>query len=84
MIEYKQLINHSDKQTQEWWQKLSANEFGKLLEGVGKNEDGTHRVKGSDTINFTRRMHVSIGKKITYARFCCDVRYKKMISIKPD
>ena len=37
MIDYKQLINHPDKQTRERWQKLSANEFGKLLKGVGKN-----------------------------------------------
>ena len=36
MIDYKQLINHKDRQTREWWQKLSANEFGKLLKGVGK------------------------------------------------
>ena len=36
MIDYKQLINYPDKQTQEWWQKLPANEFGKLLKGVEK------------------------------------------------
>ena len=41
MIDYKQLINHSDKETREWWQKLSAYEFGKLLKGVGRNVDGT-------------------------------------------
>ena len=38
MIDYKQLINHSDKQTREWWQKLLANEFGKLLKGVKKTK----------------------------------------------
>ena len=84
MIEYKQLINHSSKQTCKWWQKLSANEFEKLLKGVGRNADGTQRVKESDTINFIRRMYVPIGKKITYARFCCDNQLKKMISIVPD
>ena len=73
MIDYKQLINHSNQQTREWWQKSSANENGKLLKGVGRNKDGTQRVKGSDTINFIQRMHVSIEKKITYACFCCDV-----------
>ena len=75
MIDYKQLINHSDKQTQEWWQKLSANEFRKLLKKVRKNEDSTQRVKGSDTINFIRRIDAPIGKKITYTRFCCDVQF---------
>ena len=77
MIDYKQLINHSDKQTRKWWQKLSANEFGKLLKGVRKNADGTQRVNGSDTINFIQRMNVLIGKKITHAHFCCDVRLQK-------
>ena len=61
MIDYKQRTNHSDKQTREWWQKLSANEFGKLLKGVGRNKDGTQRVEGLDTINFIQRMHVPIG-----------------------
>ena len=72
MIDYKQLINHFNKQTREWWQKLSANEFGKLLKRVGRNTDGTQRVKGSNTINFIQRIHIPIGKKITYVRFCCD------------
>ena len=74
IIDYKQLINHSDRQTREWWQKLSANEFGRLLKGVGRNEDGSQRVTGSDTFHFIRRMQVPIGKKVTYARFCCDIR----------
>ena len=56
---------------------MSANEFGKLLKGVGKNEDSIQRVKRLDTINFIRRMHVPIGKKITYTQLCCDVRLQK-------
>ena len=84
MIDHKKLINHSDKKTWEWWQKLSANEFGKLLKGVGKNKDSTQRVKGSDTINFIRRINVPIGKKITYAQLYCDIRLQKMISIRQD
>ena len=55
---------------------MSANEFGKLLKGVGRNEDSTQRVKWSDIINFIRRMHVLI-EKMTYARFCCDVQLQK-------
>ena len=77
MIDYKQLINHSDKQTQEWWQKMSANEFGKLLKGVGGNEDDTQRVTGLDTFHFIKQIQVQIGKKVTYARFCYDVRLQK-------
>ena len=77
MINYKQLINHSDKQTQEWLQKSSANEFGRLLKGVGRNEDGSQRVTGSDSFHFIRRIQVPIGKKVTYALFCCDIRLQK-------
>ena len=77
MIDYKQLVNHSDKQTREAWQKSAAHEFGKLLKGVGKNEDGTQRVKGSDTFHFIKRQQVPSGKKVTYARFCCDIRLQK-------
>jgi len=73
MIDYKQLINYFHKQTREWWQKLSANRFRKLLKGVRRNKDKTQRVKRSDIINFIRRMKVPIGKKITYTQFCCDV-----------
>ena len=77
MLDYKKLINHNKKETREWWQKLSANEFGKLLKGVGKHEDGTQRVTGSDTFHFIKQMQVPIGKKVTYAQFCCDVRLQK-------
>ena len=56
MIDYKQLINHFDKQTRKWWQKLTVNEFGKLLKGVGRNEDGSQRVTGSDTFHFIKQM----------------------------
>ena len=77
MIDYKQLINHADKQTRESWQKSAAQEFGKLLKGVGKNKDGTQRVKGSDTFHFIKKQQVPSEKKVTYARFCCDVRLQK-------
>ena len=36
-IDYKQLINHSNKQTREWWHKLSANEFKNIIERSRKN-----------------------------------------------
>lgn len=55
MLDYKSLINQHKKETREWWNKLSANKYGKLLEGIGRNKDGTQRVKSSDTINFIRK-----------------------------
>ena len=77
MIDYKKLINHPNKETQEWWQRLSANEVGKLWKGVRRNDDRTQQVKGLDKVNFIRRLHVPDGKKITYARFCCDIQLQK-------
>ena len=49
MLDYKKLINHNKKETREWWQQSSANEFGRLMKGAGRNKDGTQRVTGSDT-----------------------------------
>ena len=31
MSDYKKLINHNKKETQKWWQRSSANKFGKLI-----------------------------------------------------
>ena len=77
MPDYKKLINHNKKETREWWQRSSANELGRLMKGAGRNKDGTQRVTGSDTFHFIHKKDVPKGKKITYARFCCDVRLQK-------
>ena len=69
MLDYKKLINHNKKETREWWQRSSANEFGKLIKGAGRNKDGTQRVKGSDTLHFIHKKDIPKGKKIMYARF---------------
>ena len=50
-----------NKQTHEWWQKLPANKFRKILKGVGRNKDGPQQVKSSDAINFIQRIYVPIG-----------------------
>ena len=59
MSNCKQLINHSNKQISEWWQKSLANKFEKLLKGLGK-KDEIQGVKGSDIINFVPRINVSL------------------------
>ena len=41
MLDYKKLINHNNKSTREWWKRSSANEFRTLMEGAGRNADGT-------------------------------------------
>ena len=47
------------------------------MKGAGRNKDGTQRVTGTDTFHFIHKKDVPKGKKITYARFCCDVRLHK-------
>ena len=51
------------------WNISSANEFGKLAQGVGS------RVKGTDTIYFLHKRVVpqDIFKYVTYVKFVCDV-----------
>ena len=58
MLDYKKLINHNKKETREWWQRSSANEFDKLMKGAGCNADGTQRVKGSDTLRFIHKKDI--------------------------
>ena len=77
MLDYKQLINHNKKETREWWQQSSTNEFGRLMKGAGRNKDGTQRVTGSDTFHFIHKKDVPQDKKVTYARFVCDIRLQK-------
>ena len=67
MLDYKKLINHNKKETQEWWHRSSTNEFGKRMKGAGRNADGTQRVKGSDTLHFIHKKDIPKGMKLTYA-----------------
>ena len=77
MLDYKKLINHNKKETREWWERSSTNKFGKLVKGAGRNANKTQRLKGSDTLHFIHKKDISKGKKITYARFCCNIRQQK-------
>ena len=47
------------------------------MQGAGHNADGIQRVKGSDTFHFIHKKNVPKGKKIMYARCCCDIRLQK-------
>ena len=68
-MEYRELI--TDPLTKKAWTKSSANEFGRLAQGVGK------RIKGTNTIRFIPVTDIPKGRTITYARFVCDVRPQK-------
>jgi hypothetical protein len=68
-MEYRQLIK--DPATKEAWNRSSANEFGRLAQGVGG------RVTGTDTIKFIVKSQVPEGRTVTYARFVCTIREQK-------
>ena len=71
MLNYRQLMRHPILKKD--WQLSSANEFGRLANGVGG------RIKGTNTIKFIRMQDVKKGrmKDVTYGQFLCLVRPEK-------
>jgi hypothetical protein len=71
MLNYRQLLNHPAYHTD--WTLSSANEFGRLANGVGG------RVKGTNTIKFIRKSDIPSDRccDITYGSFVCTVRPEK-------
>ncbi len=70
-LKYCQLIQ--DPKHKEVWSKSAANEFRQLAQGVGG------RVKGTDTIRFTRKEQVPLGRRkdVTYGSFSCNIKPNK-------
>ena len=71
LLNYRQL--RRDPKYSKEWNKSSANEFGRLDNGVGG------RVKGTNTIKFIKRSDVPAGRRkdVTYGQFVCSVRPEK-------
>jgi hypothetical protein len=71
MLTYRKLITHP--KYQEVWMNSSANEFGRLAQGVG------NRIKGTNTIFFIHKHQVPQDrwKDVTYAKFVCELKPNK-------
>jgi hypothetical protein len=71
-LTYRQLLRNP--KYHETWSKSSANEFGRLTNGL---KDG--RVKGTNTMHFIRKTDVPADriKDVTYGSFICDFRPNK-------
>ena len=71
MLNYRQLMTNPKHSKQ--WHLSSANEFGRLANGVGG------RVKGTNTIKFIKETQVPRDRKkdVTYGSFQCTVRPEK-------
>ncbi len=71
-LNYRQLMGHP--KYKETWSKSSANEFGRLANGL---KDG--RVKPTNTIQFIQKEEVPFDriKDVTYGSFSCDIKPNK-------
>ncbi len=71
LLEYRQLLKHP--RFKEVWNRSSADEFGRLAQGVGG------RIKGTDTIRFIHKHEVPQDrfKDCTYIKFVCTIRTEK-------
>ena len=71
LLEYRQLLKHP--RFKEVWNRSSADEFGRLAQGIGD------RVKGTDTIRFIHKHEVPQDrfKDVTYIKFVCTIRTEK-------
>ena len=59
----------------ERWLTSSANEFGRLMQGVGMHSRKlADYVQGTDTMRIIRKNQVPKGKAVTYGNFVCDYR----------
>ena len=70
-MKYRQLITHPEFKVV--WNRSSANEFGRLAQGIGG------RIQGTNTIRFIRKEEVPIGrlKDVTYGKFVCELKPNK-------
>jgi hypothetical protein len=78
MLEYRHLINHEDPDVRKKWQLSGANEFGRTMQGEGKTRLKEDKREGTDTMHLIKKCDIPKYKKITYARFCSDIRPQKI------
>ena len=71
VLKYRQLITNPHYQIV--WNTSSANEFGRLAQGIG------NRIKGTDTIVFVHKHQVPRErmKDVTYVKFVCELKPNK-------
>ena len=77
MLEYRHLLKHPDPLVRKQWQRSSANEFGRTMQGVGKNRPKEEGIEGTDTMHLIKKCDIPKGKQITYARFVSEIRLQK-------
>jgi hypothetical protein len=71
MLKYRQLITHP--KYRDAWTHSSANEFGRLAQGVGT------QILGTDTIFFITKKDIPVDQRqdMTYGKFVCEYKPNK-------
>ena len=77
MMEMCNFRNHPNPTIRKEWECSVSNEYGWLMKEIGMKRKGKSWVQGFHTFHFIHKNQIPKGRKITYARFCCDVRPQK-------
>ena len=77
MLEFRDLLNHKNSDIKKKWGRLGENEYGRLMQGIGKNCPPEEQIKGTNSMHFIKKHQVPKGKRVTYARFVADIRPHK-------
>ena len=70
-------IKKPPKQKREEWDESISNEYGRLMKGIGKKRKGKRWVQRFNTFHFIQKDQVPKQRKVTYVRFCHDVKPQK-------
>ena len=75
VMNLKKLLKHP--KYMEVWTRAAANEYGRLFQGCGRNDDGTQRVVGTNACHWIRKNQIPKGKTATYNQAVASVRPEK-------
>ena len=77
MLEFKHFLNHKNIETQKAWGTSGANEYGRLMQVIGKSRNLKDQIKGIKSTKFIKKQQLQKHKTVTYARFVADIRPQK-------
>ena len=60
----RELQNYPNKKKREEWDRLSVNEYGRLMKGIGMKRESKSRVKGFNTFHLIQKNQIPKGKKL--------------------
>jgi hypothetical protein len=77
MLEFRHLLNHKNPTPRKTWDIAGANEYGRLMQGIGEKRKPEDHIKGMNSMRFIHKKLVPEAKIVTYARFVADIRPQK-------